>query len=57
VLAFVLPYQVIVHIPEGLRFRVNGLSFKLVQMCLNGCLQHLLGWLRLIGRQALDLFH
>lgn len=57
VLAFVLPHQLIVHIPECLCFGVNGLPFELVQMCLNGCLQHLLGRLRLIGRQTLDLLH
>jgi hypothetical protein len=42
VLAFVLPHQVIVYVPESFRFRVDGLSFKLVRVCLNGCLQHLL---------------
>jgi hypothetical protein len=46
-----------VHLPEGFRFSVNGLSFELIQVGLNGRLQHLLGRLGLFGRQSLDLFY
>ena len=49
-------HQLIVHVPEGFRLDVDGLSFQPVQVCLNGCLQHFLSRLRLISRQTLDLF-
>jgi len=57
VLSLVFLHQVVVHVPEGFGFGVDGLFFQFVQVCVNGCLQYLLGRLRLISRQTLDLFH